>query len=154
MSSKPSKIDPKDFSKKTKWELQAEQDEKVQAKVDSVAKKLFDPAKLTELVNTIHEENDPYLGVIRYGELSLHDAFIIEKCKSDAEKTSMAAYLMLKKGNPSMPTYTPENISEWQKTLPMAEGALLLLFIRKAPAFLRAQSLPGLIQTQTPKTSP
>ena len=86
--------------------------------------------------------------------LALHDAFIIEKCKSDAEKTSMAAYLMLKKGNPSMPTYTPENISEWQKTMPMAEGALLLLFIRKAPAFLRTQSLPGLIKTETPKTSP
>jgi hypothetical protein len=154
MSTKPSKIDPKDFSKKTKWEIQAEQDEKVQAKVESVAKKLFDPAKLTELVNTIHEEDDPNLGVIRYGELSLHDAFIIEKCKSDAEKTSMAAYLMLKKGNPSMPTYTPENISEWQKTMPMAEGALLLLFIRKAPAFLRTQSLPGLIKTETPKTSP
>lgn len=154
MSTKPSKIDPKDFSKKTKWEIQAEQDEKVQAKVKSVAKKLFDPAKLTELVNTIHEEDDPNLGVIRYGELSLHDAFIIEKCKSDAEKTSMAAYLMLKKGNPSMPTYTPENISEWQKTMPMAEGALLLLFIRKAPAFLRTQSLPGLIKTETPKTSP
>jgi hypothetical protein len=154
MSTKPLKIDPKAFSKKTKWELQAEQDEKVQAKVESVAKKLFDPAKLTELVNTIHEEDDPNLGVIRYGELSLHDAFIIEKCKSDAEKTSMAAYLMLKKGNPSMPTYTPENISEWQKTMPMAEGALLLLFIRKAPAFLRTQSLPGLIKTETPKTSP
>lgn len=154
MSTKHSKIDPKDFSKKTKWELQAEQDEKVQAKVESVVKKLFDPAKLTVLVNTIHEENDPYLGVIRYGELSLHDAFIIEKCKSDAEKTSMAAYLMLKKGNPSMPAYTPENIAEWQKTMPMAEGALLLLFIRKAPAFLRTQSLPGLIQTETPKTSP
>ena len=154
MSTKPSKIDPKDFSKKTKWEIQAEQDEKIQAKVESVAKKLFDPAKLTELVNTIHEEDDPNLGVIRYGELSLHDAFIIEKCKSDAEKTSMAAYLMLKKGNPSMPVYTPENISEWQKTMPMAEGALLLLFIRKAPAFLRTQSLPGLIKTETPKTSP
>ena len=154
MSTKPTKTDPKDFSKKTKWELQAEQDEKIQAKVESVAKKLFDPAKLTELVNTVHEEEDPHLGVIRYGELSLHDAFIIEKCKSDAEKTSMAAYLMLKKGNPSMPTYTPENISEWQKTMPMAEGALLLMFIRKAPAFLRTQSLHGLIQTETPKTSP
>jgi hypothetical protein len=154
MSTIPSKIDPKDFSKKTKWEIQAEQDEKIQAKVESAAKKLFDPVKLTELVNTIHEEDDPNLGVIRYGELSLHDAFIIEKCKSDAEKTSMAAYLMLKKGNPSMPTYTPENISEWQKTMPMAEGALLLLFIRKAPAFLRTQSLPGLIKTETPKTSP
>jgi len=134
MSSKPSKIDPKDFSKKTKWELKAEQDEKIQAKVESVAKKLFDPAKLTELVNTIHEEDDPNLGVIRYGELSLHDAFIIEKCKSDAEKTSMAAYLMLKKGNPSMPTYTPENISEWQKTMPAwlnknrdAQGIALVL---------------------------
>jgi hypothetical protein len=147
------KVNPKDFSVKTKWEEQAAEADAKQAKVDSVQRRLFNPAKLTEQVNAIHEEEDPNLGVIRYGELSLHDAFTIEKCKNDADKSSMAAYLMLKKGNPDMPTYTPENISEWQKSMPMAEGAMLLLFIRKSPVFLRTQSLPGLAKTETPKTS-
>ena len=91
----------------------------------------------------IHEQDDPELGLVKYGELTLNDAFVIEKCRSDQDKTAMAAYLMLKKAYPAMKDYTPDNILEWQKTMPMAEGAMLLLFIRNTPAFLRTQSLPG-----------
>ena len=146
-----SEVKPYDFSTKTKWELQAQEEDVKKAKIDSAQRRLFDPIKLTENANKIHEEEDPQLGFIKYGELTLFDAFVIEKCKSDQDKTSMAAYLMLKKGNPAMPDYSPENIAEWQKTMPMAEGAMLLLFIRKTPAFLRTQSLPGLAKTATPK---
>lgn len=144
-------VKPYDFSIKTKWELQAQEEEVKAAKQDSAQRRLFDPVKLTENADMIHEEEDPQLGFIKYGELTLFDAFVIEKCKSDQDKTSMAAYLMLKKGNPGMPDYTPDNISEWQKTMPMAEGAMLLLFIRRTPAFLRTQSLPGSAKTATPK---
>ena len=142
---------PENQERIAKFQAQAGAADAKQDKINAVQKRLFNPTKLTEQVNVIHEEEDPNLGVIRYGELSLHDAFTIENCKSDADKTSMAAYIMLKKGNPEMPVYTPENIGEWQKNMPMAEGALLLLFIRKSPVFLRTQSLPGLIKTELPK---
>jgi hypothetical protein len=90
------KVNPKDFSVKTKWEEQAAAADVKQAKVDTVQRRLFNPAKLTEQVNAIHEEEDPNLGVIRYGELSLHDAFTIEKCKSDAA-LSLLVFVELKK---------------------------------------------------------
>jgi hypothetical protein len=146
-----SETKPRDFSAKTKWELQAEEDDIKRAKIDSTQRRLFDPIKLTENANKIHEEEDPELGFIKYGELTLYDAFTIEKCKSDQDKSSMAVYLMLKKANPGMAEYTPENIVEWQRTMPMAEGAMLLLFIRRTPAFLRTQSMPGLAKTVMPK---
>jgi hypothetical protein len=145
---------PKDFTVKTNWEEQAEADDLKRAKADSAQRRIFDPVKLTQNSNLIHEEEDSNLGFIKYGELTLHDAFIIERCKTDQDKTSMAAYLMLKKGNPDMPVYTPETIVEWEKTMPMAEGAMLLLFIRRTPAFLRTQSVPGSQKTTMPKTSP
>jgi hypothetical protein len=145
------KVDPKDFSKKTKWEEQAEAEDVNQAKIDSAQRKLFDPIKLTQDSALIHEQDDPELGLVKYGELTLNDAFVIEKCRSDQDKTAMAAYLMLKKAYPAMKDYTPDNILEWQKTMPMAEGAMLLLFIRNTPAFLRTQSLPGFRKTATPK---
>ena len=145
------KVDPKDFSTKTKWEEQAEAYDLKKAKMDSVHRRLFDPVKLTENANIIHEEEDAELGLIKYGELTLNDAFIIEKCKNDQDKTSMAAYLMLKKAYPEMKTYTPDTIVDWEKSFPMAEGALLLLFIRRTPAFLRTQSPRGSAKTVTPK---
>jgi hypothetical protein len=66
----------------------------------------------------------------------------------------MAAYLMLKKAYPEMPQHTPENIREWTKSMPMAEGATLLLSIRGTPAFLRTQSLRGSPQTAKHSKSP
>lgn len=117
----------------------------------AIASKLFNPMELTKRAKQVLEGNSPVLGKIRYGELTLADSFTISECKTDADKTCMAAYLMLKKGYPAMPNYTPINISEWKKTMPMAEGAALLLFIRSTPAFLRVQSIPGLVRTETPR---
>ena len=144
-------VDPKDFSKKTKFEEEAAAFDLKKAKTDSAHRRLFDPVKLTENANIIHEDEDAELGLIKYGELSLNDAFVIEKCRNDQDKTSMAAYLMLKKAYPEMKDYTPETIMEWEKSFPMAEGAMLLLFIRRTPAFLRTQSLRGSAKIVTPK---
>jgi hypothetical protein len=118
----------------------------------AAAPKLFNPSELMKRASTINEIDHPILGKIRYGELTLDDSFLISKCKSDEEKSAMAAaYLMLKKAYPEMPQYTPQNINEWSKSMPLAEGAALLLFIRDTPAFLRTQSVRGLRQTETRK---
>ena len=145
------KDEAQDFSKPTKWELQARAEEQKEAAIREVAPKLFNPTELTKSVQLIHEAERPLLGKIRYGELTLDDSFTIAECKTDADKTSMAAYLMLKKAYPEMPNYTPENIGEWRKTIPLAEGAALFLFIRGAPAFLRAQSVSGYATTEKRK---
>jgi hypothetical protein len=117
----------------------------------AAAPKIFNPAELMKRASTINEADHPILGKIRYGELTLDDSFLISKCKTDEDKSAMAAYLMLKKAYPEMPTYNPENISQWSKSMPLAEGAALLLFIRSTPAFLRTQSVRGLRQTATRK---
>ena len=122
-----------------------------QAKARAVAPKLFNPSELMKRASTINEVDHPILGKIRYGELTLDDSFLISKCKSDEEKSAMAAYLMLKKAYPEMPQYTPQNISEWSKSMPLAEGAALLLIHSRHPAFLRTQSVRGLRQTETRK---
>lgn len=156
MSSEPNsnnKVDPKDFNTKTKWELEAEADDKKQAEAKMVGSKLFDPVELTRQAKTIHEAEVPLLGKFRYGELSLDGSFIIDRCKSDAEKSSMAAYLMLKKAYPEMPVYAPENIKQWAQLMPLAEGAALLQFLSGTPAFLRVQSLRGSAPTKMLKKS-
>ena len=140
-----------DFSKPSKWMLQAQAFEAKQIAVKTVASKLFDPIELTRQAKAIHEAELPILGKFRYGELTLDDSFVIDSCKSDAEKSSMAAYIMLKKAYPEMPVYAPENIKQWAQSMPLAEGAALLQFLSETPAFLRVQSLPGLAQTKTQK---
>ncbi len=147
----PPKQAPIDFSKKTKFELDAEKQEAKEAKAKAVATKLFNPVELMKSASTITESEAPGLGLVKYGELTLDDSFTISKCKSDEDKSSMAAYLMLKKAYPEMPTFTPENIKRWAMSMPMAEGASLLLFLSGTPAFLRAQSLRGYAPTKTHK---
>lgn len=142
-----------DFSKPSKWMLQAQAFDARQAEVKMVASKLFDPVELTRQAKTIHEAEVSLLGKFRYGELSLDDSFIIDRCKSDAEKSSMAAYLMLKKAYPEMPVYEPENIKQWAQSIPLAEGAALLQFLSGTPAFLRVQSLRGSAPTKMLKKS-
>ena len=115
-----------DFSKPTKWELQAKEHEEKEAEAKAVASKLFSPSELTKQSKQIHEATVPVLGKLSYGELTLDDSFTIAKCKTDADKSSMAAYLMLKKAYPEIPVYTEENIQLWAKSIPLAEGAILL----------------------------
>jgi hypothetical protein len=105
-----------------------------QKKVD--AAKIFDPVALLKRASSIHEFNHPTLGVVRFGELTLNDSAVLEKCTTPASKTAMILYLMLKKANPDLPEYTPDNITEFYNLFPLAEGAALLQFISEQPSFL------------------
>ena len=65
----------------------------------------------------------------------------------------MTLYLMLKKANPGLPEYTPDNISEFYNVFPLTEGAALLQFISEQPSFLPKKSLKsGSPSTLEPKT--
>jgi hypothetical protein len=86
--------------------------------------------------SAIHEFNHPTLGIVRFGELTLNDSAVLEKCTTSASKTAMILYLMLKKANPGLPEYTPDNILEFYNMFPLAEGAALLQFISEQPSFL------------------
>ena len=100
------------------------------------AAKVFDPVALLKRASEIHEFTHPTLGVVRFGELVLNDSLMLEKCKTAAAKAAMTLYLMLKKANPGLPDFTPENILEFYNMFPLAEGAALLQFISEQPSFL------------------
>ena len=110
-----------------------------QKKVD--AAKIFDPVALLKRASTIHKFNHPTLGIVRFGELTLNDSAMLEKCPTPASKTAMVLYLMLKKANPDLPTYSPDNILEFYDAFPLAEGAALLQFISEQPSFLPKKPL-------------
>ena len=113
-----------------------------QANIDATTK-LFNPAELMRRASEIREFNHPQLGLIRFGELTIADSENIRQCISDADKTAMAVYLMLKKAYPEMPTYTPENISGFYMAFPVMEGAALLQFVSELPVFLQKNSTSG-----------
>ena len=106
-----------------------------------VAAKIFDPVALLKRASEIHQFTHPTLGIVRFGELTLNDSVILEKCKTPDAKTAMTLYLMLKKANPGLPEYTPENILEFYNLFPLAEGAALLQFISEQPSFLPKKAI-------------
>ena len=117
------------------------------------AVKIFDPVALLKRASEIHQFTHPSLGIVRFGELTLNDSVILEKCKTPEAKTAMTLYLMLKKANPGLPEYTPDNIAEFYNVFPLAEGAALLQFISEQPSFLpKKQSKNGSPSTLEPKT--
>ena len=77
----------------------------------------------------ICEVEHPVLGLLRYGELTFEDSFEINKCKTDVEKTEMVAYLMLSKAYAGIS-------KDFLKRMPLVEGAALIDFLTKQPAFL------------------
>ena len=105
------------------------------------AAKIFDPVALLKRASSIHEFTHPTLGVVRFGELTLNDSAVLEKCTTPASKTAMTLYLMLKKANPDLPAYSPDNILEFYDAFPLAEGAALLQFISEQPSFLPKKPL-------------
>jgi hypothetical protein len=114
--------------------------------------KFFDPVALLKRASEIHMFNHPTLGTVRFGELTLNDSELLEKCTTPAARTAMTLYLMLKKANPDLPEYLPENILDFYKAFPLAEGAALLQFISEQPSFLPKKSLKrGLPSTPEPK---
>jgi hypothetical protein len=114
-----------------------------QAKRETAAK-IFDPVALLKRASEIHEFTHPTLGIVRFGELTLNDSVFLEKCKTPDAKTAMTLYLMLKKANPALPEYTPDNILEFYNLFPLSAGAALLQFISEQPSFLpKKQSKNG-----------
>ena len=140
---------PENLARIAEFEKKAAAD---QAKRE-VAAKIFDPVALLKRASEIHEFTHPTLGIVRFGELTLNDSVILEKCKTPDAKTAMTLYLMLKKANPGLPEYTPDNISEFYNVFPLAEGAALLQFISEQPSFLpKKTSKNGSPSTLEPKT--
>jgi hypothetical protein len=109
--------------------------------------KIFDPKALMERAGKIHEVQHPVLGLLRYGELTFEDSFEINKCATDVEKTEMVAYLMISKAY-------PEITRDFLKQMPLVEGAALIDFLTKQPAFLSPpkNSPNGSKTTLKPKT--
>ena len=144
-----------DFSKPTKWDLKAQEQEARGAAAKAKAAKLFNPTELLQRTKQVHEVNHPLLGRVRYCDLTLGDTHLLEACKTKHDLTLYALYLMLKRANPDMPTYTAENISEFGDALPLLEGAALLDFVNGSPPFLpeKATSPSGSRQTCKPRKS-
>jgi len=121
----------------------AEHDEAERAKA-----RIFDPQRLLERAAKIREFKHPVLGLVRYGELTFEDAFEIDKCKTDVEKTEAVAWLMLRKAYPDLP-------SDFLKRMPLIESALLIDFLTKQPTFLSPSksSRSGLKATRRRRSS-
>ena len=130
---------PENRERLARFERMAADDEAKRA----AAAKLFDPVALMRRASEIREFEHPTLGKIRFGELTLEDSEVLRNCKTDADKTAMALYLMLKKAYPEMPPFTPENIGEFYRAFPMTEGAALLKFVSEQPTFLQQSSVTG-----------
>ena len=110
--------------------------------------RIFDPQLLMHRASKIHTVEHPVLGLLRYGELTFEDSFEINKCKTDVEKTELVAYLMLSKAYPDIPR-------DFLKRMPLVEGAALIDFLTKQPAFLSPpkRSPNGSRTARKPKSS-
>ena len=91
--------------------------------------KIFDPLKLLDRASKIREFDHPSLGKLRFGELTFRDAFEINECKTDLEKTETVAWLMMRKAYPDLP-------KDFLKRMPLLESAALIDFLTKQPGFL------------------
>jgi hypothetical protein len=137
-------------SKKTNDERAVEFEAKI-AEHDEAQKakgRIFDPQLLMQRAGQIHEVEHPVLGLLRFGELTFEDSFEINKCATDVEKTEMVAYLMLSKAYSEIPR-------DFLKRMPLVEGAALIDFLTKQPAFLSPlkHSPNGSKATRKPKNS-
>ena len=98
--------------------------------------KIFDPHKLLERASKLYTVDHPVLGQLQYGELTFRDAFEINKCKTDTEKTETIAWLMLRKAYPELP-------KDFLTRMPLIESAALVDFLVKQPGFLSIAKTSG-----------
>ena len=137
------------MKQKSNYELAAEFKAKLEEHEESerAKGKIFDPARLLERASIIHSVDHPILGVVQFGELIFRDAFEINKCKTDIEKTETVAWLMMKKAYPDLPR-------DFLARMPLIESAALIDFLTKQPAFLSPpkNSPNGSKTTLKPKT--
>jgi hypothetical protein len=96
--------------------------------------KVFDPKLLVARGDKITTVVHPVLGLLKFGELTFEDAFEINEAKTDVEKTEVAAWLMMRKAYPDIP-------KDFLKRMPLIEGAALIDFLTKQPAFLSARKI-------------
>ena len=131
--------DPENQEKWNRFKGQSDAEDQKQVARQGSLSKFFDIQQLLERTATIREVEVPGLGRVRFGELTLEDSFEINKCNTDVEKTEIVAYLMLSKAYPDVPR-------DFLKRMPLVEGAALIDFLTKQPAFLSPQksSQPGL----------
>ena len=139
--------DPANREKWSRFKEQSDVEDKRRAERQTVTTKVFDVSQLLERAGAIREVEHPVLGKIRFGELTFEDSFEINGCKSDVEKTETVAYLMLRKAYPGIPR-------DFLKRMPLVEGAALIDFLTKQPAFLSPpkSSQPGLKPVRKRKT--
>ena len=131
--------DPENQEKWNRFKGQSDAEDQKRKSAFVASQRVFDVQQLLERAAAIREVEVPGLGRIRFGELTFEDSFEINKCKTDVEKTEMVAYLMLSKASPDVPR-------DFLKRMPLVEGAALIDFLTKQPAFLSPQksSQPGL----------
>jgi hypothetical protein len=118
---------------KSNDELAAEFEAKLEEAEESerAKGKIFDPLKLIDRASKIHSIKHPTLGTVQFGELTFRDAFEINKCESDIEKTETVAWLMMKKAYPDLP-------KDFLSRMPLIESASLVDLLTKQPTFLSA----------------
>lgn len=104
-----------------------EADEKHEADAQAKVKR-FNPKDV--LGKKIHVVNDEVLGEVRFGDLTIGDAFEINKVQSDQEKGLTILFLMLKKAEPTL-------IWSEMREMPFDVANRLLDIIGKQAAFLR-----------------
>ena len=135
---------------KTNDELAAEYEAKLaeHKEAQNAKGRVFDPYVLVARADRIITVDHPTLGRLQFGELTFEDAFEIDKSKSDVEKTEVIAWLMMRKAYPDLPR-------DFLKRMPLLEGAALIAFLTKQPAFLSPQqsSANGSGITRKRKTS-
>ena len=94
--------------------------------------RIFDPYELLARTDGIQTVDHPVLGKLKFGELTFEDAFEIDKCTTDAQKTETIAWLMMRKAYPDLPR-------DFLSRMPLMEGAALIDFLTKRPGFLLVQ---------------
>jgi hypothetical protein len=99
---------------------------------NEVAGKVFDPKLLFERANTLKTVDDPVLGKLQYGELTLEDSFELTGLTSK-DRVLKVAYLMLRKAYPEV---TEEMV--WK--IPLKEGDALLDIVLQQPIFLSVKA--------------
>jgi hypothetical protein len=94
--------------------------------------RVFDPYELLARTDGIQTVDHPVLGKLQFGELTFEDAFEIDKCGTDAQKTETIAWLMMRKAYPDLQR-------DFLSRMPLMEGAALIDFLTKRPGFLLVQ---------------
>jgi hypothetical protein len=87
-----------DWNKATEYAAALEEVQKARAE----KAKLFDPKKLVQSAKKIEHVEDPELGIICFGHLTLDDIDDLNKATSNEERTKITLYKILNKAYPDL----------------------------------------------------